>query len=271
MFMYIEDDIILRGFEWEDNKVEPIVEIPDGIIEINVLDDDDCLSEDCKCLLEGVEAIIIPSSVQKISCFAFSSNNAHLISTLKKVYYQGTLSQWCAIEKGEDTEQGYWLSTGLIDYSLFFLGEDGEYRMVERLDFDGIDQILPLAFDGCNSLKEITLYKAKIGEQAFENCPNLNVINLFGYVELNFSEWHFPFDKENSCLEIRIFETAANVLDYDTLLVLVECGKVIYMETEMDISDNWEIFEEEWPDYNDSLSNVYSHIEKRIIKRMIGE
>ena len=78
---------------------------------------------------------------------------------------------------------------------------------------------------------------------------------------------YYPFDSENHDLGIRISETAASVLYYDTVRELLEFadnGKVIYVETEDDLSELWDIIEDAWDDGDKTLAEVIKNIGKEI-------
>ena len=111
------------------------------------------------------------------------------------------------------------------------------------------------------------MYNVKIGEQAFDNCSNLNIVNLCGKVELLFSYYTSPFDLEKSDLEIRIFETAANVMDYEAVLDLLACAdhcKITYMKTGDDLAEIWDMIEDAWADDYNSLADIIKIIGKEI-------
>lgn len=132
----------------------------------------------------------IPSSITKIGAGAFSDD-----SKLSVINYNGTQSQWEAIDKADG-----WNSGCPSDMVINFLVEDVYTITQSDLDqgneylktftnehtvckiADGVTSIGSRAFKGCTSLTSITIPTSvtSIGGWAFDSCTSLKTINFEG-------------------------------------------------------------------------------------------
>lgn len=149
--------------------------------------------------------IHIPSSVQAISGFSFRQLTGELLDiafpTLEKVYFYGTLEQWCELERGSfDPRDGlYFEPDGLDHFDLYLQNDRGEFYLVRSILFDDEKQVIKHGtFYGCKSLTTVEFFhSAFLGSIAFENCTNLRTIIVHGSV-LSFYDDFDPYDDEGT-------------------------------------------------------------------------
>ncbi len=111
------------------------VVIPEGVTTI---------SEEFK----GIETIEIPISVTNISDDAF-----YITDTLSRVYYAGTIEDWCHIKFGNA-----WSNPMIEDREIFMLNHNNEYYLVENLDVIIPDTVVDTSyiFCGFTGLRSVT-------------------------------------------------------------------------------------------------------------------
>ncbi len=137
------------------------VEIPDGVTFISEFAFDSCSS---------IESVTLPASVTSIGRYAFSG-----CKSLKNIYFDGTVTEWEAIEKAEEWDNN------IENYTVYFtdgkVGEGLEYTLSDDGTFyvcSGIGTatdaviIIPSVYNG----KPV----ASIGDRAFKDCKILNSI-----------------------------------------------------------------------------------------------
>lgn len=131
------------------------IRIPEGTI---IVTPDFCT---CKC----VENVYIPRTV------AVFEHSSFLNSTVKNVYFEGTLEEWMSIDI-----RNYEASPCVSGANLYINGELVEHLTVDEHRFD----VRPFAFAGCKSLKSVTIpYGVEtIGECAFAGCSNLEKVEI---------------------------------------------------------------------------------------------
>ena len=121
--------------------------------------------EDCT----GLEEITIPDSVTNIHSLAF-----FCCKKLAKLYYTGTVADWCNMDFDS------YLSD---DYSLYIGGT--LLTEISGEDLLNISKIKDYTFRGCNSLTSVTIPEnvTSVGEEAFCECINLENIVISEGVE----------------------------------------------------------------------------------------
>ena len=167
------------------------ITIPDNVTKISAWAFDSCRS---------LAGITIPDSVTKIGKMAFVS-----CKSLADIRFGGTVSQWKAVEKGEDWNSGVSaITVHCTDGEMQQTGSvvSGTENEREPLTIEGgvvtscnksateiaipegVTEIGYEAFSGCASLAEITIPDSvtKIGECAFEGCMSLASITIPGSV-----------------------------------------------------------------------------------------
>ena len=115
----------------------------------------------------NINSIVIPVCITSYGYHCFEA-----CTNLKKVYYKGTLEQWCKM-----TFYG-WSNPCCNEADLYFNNE----LVTEITIPDSITSLGNYAFSSCTSLKKVifpeTTQVQSIGESAFSCCFNLTSINL---------------------------------------------------------------------------------------------
>lgn len=137
------------------------VDIPDGVTVISGFAFEMC---------SRIESVTLPASVTSIGRYAFSG-----CKSLKNIYFDGTVTEWEAIEKAEEWDNN------IENYTVYFtdgkVGEGLEYTLSDDGTFyvcSGIGTatdaviIIPSVYNG----KPV----ASIGDRAFKDCKILNSI-----------------------------------------------------------------------------------------------
>lgn len=115
------------------------------------------------CNNSALETIEIPSTIKQFHRSAFDGCNS-----LKGVYYDGDVGQWCDIDIGDK------YAAPISDF--YFRNEQGEFELVDDLVIpDTATKIKPHAFYQCKSLTSVTIPDSvtSIGDSAFGSCPKL--------------------------------------------------------------------------------------------------
>lgn len=166
---YIVENKTLTGIALDDEG--PVVlRIPDGVKIIDIQEDDFDLWG-----IEEIDAIYLPRSVETIYAYSFGYD-----TVLRDLYFDGTLREWLAIEKGWSEWWSTYVGIGCVDYDLHVRDDSGRYYTVEKLVCEDIPRIGPCSFYGCGSLKSVEIRDAVVGECAFLCCRNLEQVYLYG-------------------------------------------------------------------------------------------
>lgn len=130
---------------------------------------------------EKIDYFIIPSSVKYIGKYAFSG-----CTSLKKVYYLGTVDKWVEIDfESADSNPTTYAKDLYINNEL-----------LTDVKITSADSIKQYAFYNCQSIKSVELGNSVkyIGDYAFYNCTQLSMVNYLGTIE----EWvSIEFEKIN--------------------------------------------------------------------------
>ena len=137
------------------------VDIPDGVTFISEFAFDSCSS---------IESVTLPASVTSICRYAFS-----WCKSLKNIYFDGTVTEWEAIEKAEEWDNNIenytvYCTDGKVDEGLeYTLSDDGTFYVCSGIGTatDAVI-IIPSVYNG----KPV----ASIGDRAFKDCKILNSI-----------------------------------------------------------------------------------------------
>ena len=138
------------------------IKIPVGIESIGFFAFEGC---------ESLASIKIPVSVTHIGLFAFDG-----CKSLEIAEYNGTLTQWCALNGGG------WLTS--VAKSMILVGENNlDLKKQTTLTIpEGIASIGTYAFEGCERLESVNIPESitSIGQGAFDECENLEIAEYGG-------------------------------------------------------------------------------------------
>ena len=153
--------------------------------------------------------ITLPNSVISIAYSAFNISVEGNISYLKKINYNGTVTQWNSVVYSNKDHHIIKCTDGIIgngntvtidnfscninnDYTAQIEGGGTENLIIpETVSYEGysfrVTSIGCSAFNGCTSLTNVTIPNSvtSIGDYAFEKCTNLTRVNYSGTV----SQW----------------------------------------------------------------------------------
>ena len=116
-----------------------------------------------------LESITLPSSLTSIGSQAFNK-----CESLEKVYYNGTIEDWCNITfSSYDSNPMYYAK------AFYMLDENGEYYLVKDITIpEGVTTINPYTFYCFNNLKKVTIPASvtTISNDTFRGCYNLEEV-----------------------------------------------------------------------------------------------
>ncbi len=116
---------------------------------------------------EFIQSVTIPASVTSVGFYAFEG-----CTQLQKIYYNGTLANWCGIEFEFSTSHPMQYATE------FYLLENGEYTLLTNAVIsEGAKEIKQYAFFNFN-FESIILPQSleTIGNDAFDGCNELKTV-----------------------------------------------------------------------------------------------
>ena len=172
-----------------------------------------------------IENIIIPTGVENIGNYAFYDNKnicvtlpksvsqtgTQAFSSCKEVYYNGTLADWCNIERcninsivdDDDLLSFSW------SYDLYITGT----LITDVVLPDEVTNIEAMAFAGCASIESITIPDSvtRIPIGAFFTCNNLSSVTI-GNGVVNIEE--FAFLECNNLLSVTIGSGVVSIKEY---------------------------------------------------------
>ena len=123
------------------------------------------------CINGTVSSVTLPLSVTAIGHDAFAN------TSVKDLYYRGTVSQWCSINFGNALANPMCHGLDLTLYEFV----NNLYQPVNNVDTgDTLTQIKTCVFYGYKRLSTLRIGTAVtiIGEAAFQSCTNLNSITI---------------------------------------------------------------------------------------------
>ena len=175
--------VILTGENNMDTKTLTTVKIPDGVTKIGA---------ETFRLHSSLETVEIPASVTSIGDCAF-----YECKNLASVFYNGTLAQWCAVDKGkfcfmerasiiligENNMDTKTLTTVKIPDGVTKIGKYTFHlhKNLETVEIPAsVTSIGEYAFRNCTNLKSVTIPESvtSIGKGAFDNCTNFESITI---------------------------------------------------------------------------------------------
>lgn len=118
--------------------------------------------------LDYITSVTLPSNIKKISSHAFSTDS------IKNVYFDGTISEWCNINFKDETSTLFNGETNL------YVKDNGKYTRCYNLEIpDTVTEIKQYTFYKSN-IDSVQLSKnlTTIGEKAFAYCSSLNRVYL---------------------------------------------------------------------------------------------
>ena len=174
--------VILIGENNMDTKTLTALKIPDGITKIVA---------GTFVHLKKLETVEIPASVTSISESAFFG-----CYNIANVFYNGTIAQWCAVDKssdimstrhviliGENNMDTKTLTTFKIPDSVTKIGKY-TFNLHEKLETmeipASVTSIDENMFSSCTSLESVTIPESvtSIGNHAFSLCKNLKSVTI---------------------------------------------------------------------------------------------
>lgn len=129
----------------------------------------------------SITSVILPASITELGERAFS-----MCEALDKVYYKGTVEEWCLIERG-----GSWGDGSVMDNASHFYMQNGDSTYFEVTSIKIPNTVTALyehLFYGFDNLTSVIIPKSVtyLSDGAFASCPALTVL----YYEGNAAEWN---------------------------------------------------------------------------------
>lgn len=154
---------------FEECKITSI-EIPNGVVAIGI---------NAFAYCTALTSITIPKSVTYIEEGAFAYSSQYAPTVLEKVYYNGTLEDWCNIKFVYSYANPLHCKASLWLYN----ETTSTYEKVTSLTIPkSITKINEYAFSGCSSITTVTFEEGSklisIGQNAFTSCASLNSVTL---------------------------------------------------------------------------------------------
>ena len=208
-----------------------------------ILDENGMVEHDDKKYSLLTEELVIPNSVTSIKArvfgwrsftsVSFGSNvlsigQAALEGDIPKVYYDGSLEDWCNINF-----EGYGSSplNANNNAELYFLDENGNvihnnkrYSMLTEVIIpNNITSIKPFTFSQWGFLTSVTIpdHVVSIGDNAFNNCKNLTDVEISNYIT-DIGDHAFAY-----CSKITDIALPASVININKS-AFESCGSAIF-------------------------------------------
>jgi hypothetical protein len=194
------------------------------------------INEDAFYNVTTIETIYINKTI--------ASTTTQLINSLdvSTIYYNGTTSDWLAIEFASEDENPF--SLGI---TLYFQNEDGTYFLITELDLEaeGVTTINDYAFYNCSTLTTLKISSevTSIGDNAFTNCTALENVYLpstfttlgVKFLENNYSKTHslvslYFAGSLQDWLSISFEKVSSNPTSYSSKFYTYEDGKYVLVE-----------------------------------------
>lgn len=209
----------------------------------------------------SLSAITIGKDVKYIGKSAFYS-----CESLNRVYYSGTITDWCSIRFKEETSNPLHLA------HLLYVNDQ---PVTELTIPEGVTNIYKYAFTGCTSITALTIPNSveEIGEDAFANCSELIEINVLATTPPFI--YYSTFNNIGSSVTLNIPENSRDDYMANTYwrhLLEISSGEasgtigdnltwtLTFADSTLTISGNGDMiyvdYDEAWKEYSSYINNI---------------